>query len=781
MNLIDQWLPDTYTDPIDVAYSREIRGVCIDAEEYARTALPDWIWKAAEKLFIHCGLFAEHKLQALIPDIFSHNEITSPHPNLQERFFAIANDALISNVIGRTRLIHNLMLLRLLGVQKERLCVIEEQTDFIAEYEFALKAIASGHVIDRVVLCFNGESIVRVWRDMFKHQCEIARLSSPLLKAILISACARSTLLVHLTSVYGTQVVPFVNVLRESFGLQEVLIFGACGGLNSEICLHDTVFVQRVLDESGQVLIEGNQLLPLASKYFNGLTGFHRSRVADVSSVLCIPAETRGGMESLARNGANAIDLEMSPLARYLSRHKSLSWGAALHVSDHPLIPKEQLGTIPLLDIATKARQNETFNQARIAADIWPSSIHRQTHQSNISWKLVSGDHPLSVLETIVEGRDGQAITVHAAPIQLDKLTLAPAVNALGQGYVWKDGIVRGIVPWDQEHMIHMNQHLRKSPREYLGELEASESVVAILNGNGNLYWNLGHFVFVKGKLYHHFREHLCGPQTVLLQDANGCRLATLGVDALSQKVDFAVSGCRIIHQGEPVDILSIDHETGRPVISEFYGDMTHVLHGFGLGRSLARRVFTESSQLVNWEGRSYYAKGDRSSAMLADAACGHPITCVLSSDDNIGPIRDSLNRYGYSECRWGERLTSGTFAFHKDNVLALAYRRATLGHSVIASTTDPNVLLLINTYTNQNRKGFTLEDTARLVLQSAASLSHCVKDALVISSSGDPRIILRRSENFFCLQNNSQGELLLFKGGVDYGLTSILMVTERS
>ena len=141
---------------------------------------------------------------------------------------------------------------------------------------------------------------------------------------------------------------------------------------------------------------------------------------------------------------------------------------------------------------------------------------------------MVSQGHPLTVWETTIASCDGRDLTVHAVPIPLKHFRLRLAVHTAGQNLVWQDGIVRGLSPWDPSHMVEMNRVLRRSPASFLEEDPRAASVVAVLNGNGNLFWNMGHFAMTQGKLWSHFREELRGPQTVLVQDA-GTRLAVAG------------------------------------------------------------------------------------------------------------------------------------------------------------------------------------------------------------------------------------------------------------
>lgn len=767
-------------DPVEFAYSKPLNDVCIEINDYVLTAIPERIWQEAECIYIHCGLYAEHKLLIDIPNILSSVEIKRPHPNLQERFFSVGNDALISNVIGNTRLIHNLILLRLLGVKRNRIHVILQQLDFSEEYKYILNSITQGEPIQRVIFSFNRKSILDILQKNFKQKPEIVQWAGSLLKAIWLKFFQNNTLLVHITSVYGEQIVPFLEVLNKSFGLQEILIFGACGALTKDINLHDTVFVRCIVDYSGKILVKDNLLASVVSEYPRGLSGFHKSHIEDVTSVYCIPGETRSDLQQLAHKGVAAVDLELLPLIQFLSQYPHIRWGALLHVSDRPLLIREQIGTIDILEDTCQARQNEINNQVKIAFSKYKSLIVRSVIKQSFSWQLVSEVRPISIHETVLYSREGEPITMHIALISLDMFSLATAVNPVGQSYVWKDEIVRGMSKWDQQHMAHMNDFFRKNPQQYLNEYIDVNSVVTILNGNGNLYWNLGHFVYTNGKLFHHFRERFSGPQTALVKDTSGVRIGTVDVTSLGKDVEFALSGCRIIRLGAPVDILSIDPETNRPVLSEFYGDLTHVLKGFRLSLSLSKHLFEDLSQVVHFSGHSYYAKAEQISDLLMDAVCGHPITCTLSSDDEVADIHKNMKQYGYKQMSWKEHLLPGSFAIYRDRVLAIAYCRATLGHSLIASTKDPQIFLFVNTYTNSSRKGFILEDIARLVVQASASLGHCVQDALLISSSGDPRIILRKGKELVCLKRNKYGEVLLFKGGLEYGLSNILMVLKK-
>jgi hypothetical protein len=572
--------------------------------------------------------------------------------------------------------------------------------------------------------------------------------------------------------------VALVDLLRREFGLEEVVLFGACGALVADIGLHDTVFVRAVLDEGGTKLAEGNELLPLARHYPRGLNDRHRGHVADVASAVCIPQETSGLLKKLAGAGASVVDLELGPLARYLLAAPGLRWGAALHVSDRPLMAcAERLGTVPLLADAGEARLTEASKLATIVAGRCPRVSLSARSGSDLDWHKAGTADALTVWETVLPTRERESVTAHAALLPLDRLTLVPAVNPAGHGYGWKDGIVRGMLPWDQEHMARMNAVFRKSPGRYLDEAGHPEAVVAILSGNGNLFWNLGHFVFTASALYHHVREHVCGRQTALLHDASGLRLAVVEPNRLGADTRFAVSGMRILRGGEPVDLLAADPDTGRPAVHDFYGDLTHVLHGFRLSVTLSRRLFQAASRVLHCDGREYFAKAEALGPLLRDAVCGYPVTCPLAPGDDSEDVRASMSRFGYTERGWGERLTAGSFALHGEGLLALACRRATLGHSVIASTEDPRLILLVNTYSDPDRKGFTLEDTARVVCRVASSLGHRAQDALVLSSSGDPRIVLRHGNELVCLERNRRGETLLFKGGLGYGLSNVLLV----
>ena len=351
-------------DPVAQAYALDLDGVCVDPMAYALTAVPERVWRAPGRIHVHAGLFGEHKLASVLPNIWSRREIERPHPNLQERFFAIAEDALISNVVGATRRLQNLLLLRLLGVPRERLRLIDEASDFAEDYRRILASLAPDGHIEQAVFSFQGERLLEAWLSRRRGRWEITRCSSPLLRAVLASGPRGSTLFVHLTSVYGSQIVPLIEVLCQQFGLHSLLLFGACGGLSPDLALHDSLFVRHVLAGDGRVIGEGNRLLPLAARLPRGLTGLHRSHVLDVASAPCILSETRPELERLARYGAAAVDLELGPLAACLARHPSLQWGAVLRVSDLPLVASQRLGTVRLLGENTRARQREIRWQA---------------------------------------------------------------------------------------------------------------------------------------------------------------------------------------------------------------------------------------------------------------------------------------------------------------------------------------------------------------------------------------------------------------------------------
>lgn len=760
------------------AFSTSVDGVCITPSDYSRTAIPAWITNQARRVILHQGLFSENKLLAEIPGVLSRIELNRPHPNLQERFFSIGGDALISNVIGQTRALHNLMLLRLLGIRQQRITLHCEHWGLSAEYQRILKSMCHARVMDRAVFCFDIDAMVLAWRRASEHAFVHARWNGHLLRCVLVRDAERSTLVVHITPVYGSQLTQFVDVLASHFGLKEVFLFGACGAVSPYIRLHDTVFPETVLDDDGNAIVSGNLLLEHKAEYPKGLTGCGESHVANVASAPCIPAETRSYLERLASRGASVVDLEMGPLATYLRKTPSLRWGAALHVSDRPLQPAEQLGTQPILDSQSAARQNEIAARVKMMASRRSTAARRTA--DNINWICVSGEHIVPVRETVLTNRDGQEITVHATELKLDRLDLDVVVNADAQGQRWEDAVVRGTQPWGRQHMAEMERLFRRSPAEYLRELSDPSAVIALLNGNGNLFWNLGHFVICRGTHFHHFRERPVGCQTMLIANDQSIKIDTVNMAELGSDTRFAVSGCRILRDSDPVDLVATDPQTNRPPLADFYGDMTHVLHGFRLSLALSRLVFFQVSQRRRMGEHEIYERARTLSPLIVDAVCGHPITCVLDSDDPIDDIRTRMEEFGYLEHGGDERLTPGSYFLHDQHLLAIAFRRATLGHSIIASTRDEKTLLVVNTYTDATRKGFTLEDTARLVRRVGWSLGHEVVDAMILASSGDPRILLCEGERWRCLEKNARNQTLLFKGGLDYGLTSFIAVSER-
>jgi hypothetical protein len=297
-------------------------------------------------------------------------------------------------------------------------------------------------------------------------------------------------------------------------------------------------------------------------------------------------------------------------------------------------------------------------------------------------------------------------------------------------------------------------------------------------NGNGNLFWNLGHFVCVDGLLFHHFRERLTGRHTALIQDNCRVHIGVVDPTTICRQESWAVSGIRILRNGDVVDLLATDPETGRPVVNEFYGDLSHIIRGFRLSLGFAGRMFDEARDQSAIDGS--FSKSAHSSPWMRDAVSGFTVNCRLTDDDDSDNVRERCSEYGYREAPWHASLQGGEFALNAPRQMALSPVRATLGHSVLASTEDPERFVLVNTYTDPSRKGFTIEDTARLVRRVGASLGHGVKDGLLLASSGDPRIILHDSGTLTCLEHDRQGQRLLFKGGIDYGLSNMFLVCRR-
>lgn len=754
----------------DLAWSMNLNGVCITPETYAKTAVPEWIWCQARRIFVQGGLFAPSSLDGTIPGIHHAVELPLPHPNLQERFFSLGSDGLISNVIGHTRLLHTLVLLRLLGVSREQLHVVIERTTFSAEYRQTVLTLTTDKQISNLVLTFNP----RLLAEALKEKCGGALLgcSSPLLKAVLVQSSQAIFLLVHITSVYGTQCVDLVATLRKHFDLQRVFLFGACGALAPERALNDCVLPRLVFDLHRGTRIAGNLFLdgPDEKRQPLGTVAV----VADAASAACIPGERAEDLRHLAKLGIAVVDLELGPLTDYVSRDPDLRWGATLRVSDRPLSPGEQLPTREWNDAIKRVAD------ARAQADL--ILAHARVGKpaksaSALSWRSANGGSRLEVWETTVPSRSREPITIHALPLDLSRCDLLPVVNSEGQGVSWRDDIVRGMRAWDSAHMESMRACFRRSPYELTGEMIRSNRLLGIVNGNGNLFWNLGHFVCLNGAVFHHVREHLAGVHTALISDGGRARIGAVDVSSF-ERSSWAVSGIRVLRGGDPVDLLETDPETGRPVAAEFYGDLSHIVRGFRLSLGFARRLFDETADCLPAE-QGLFHKSAHVSPWLRHAVSGLPVTCSLDDGDERQTVLKSCHSYGYREVAWGAPMLAGDFALDHAGHMAIAPLRATLGHSLLVSTTDPDRLILVNTYTDASRKGFTIEDTADLSRRVAQSLGYDAREALLLSSSGDPRIILN-DRGLECLEHDTQGQRLLFKGGLDYGLSNMLLVCEK-
>jgi len=760
---------------LDMAWSMKLDDVCIKPEEYAETAVPESLWRRARRIFVHGGLFTPSALDRAVPGVHHAVELALPHPNLQERFFSLGPDGLISNVVGQTRCLHTLVLLRLLGVSRERLQVIFDQNTFRAEYSHTLLTLTPDTEISDLVLTFNPRLVAEVLRE----RCggSLSSCSSPLLRAVLVRSPRSSVLLVHITSVYGTQCVELVAALREHFDLRRVFLFGACGAVVHEHAMNDWVFPRSVVNISRGTRTAGNLFLDGSDDGRHESSGGTAVAVGDAASVACIPGESAADLLHLAKLGIAVVDLELGPLTDYVSGHTDLRWGAALRVSDRPLSPGEQLPARKTSDAA-----NGPVADARAQADLvlaHSQAIERPAKSAPaFSWRSASGGHRLKVWEATISSRNAVPITVHALPLDLDRFELLPSVNREGQGVNWRDDIVRGMRAWDAAHMESIRTCFRRNPCELAGETISSNRLVAIVNGNGNLFWNLGHFVCIDGLVFHHVREHLAGVHIALVQDGPRARIGAIDVAAFGRS-SWAVSGIRILRGGDPVDLLETDPQTGRPVATEFYGDLSHIVRGFRLSLGFAQRLFEETAERLPAQ-HGMYCKSTQVSPWLRHALAGLPVTCGLDDADERETILDSCRQHGYREIAWGGRMLAGDVAVNSSGHMAIAPLRATLGHSVLVSTGDPDCLILVNTYTDASRKGFTIEDTADLARRVARSLGHDAREALLLSSSGDPRIILNDGGRLACLEHDTDGQRILFKGGLDYGLSNMLLVCEK-
>jgi len=393
---------------------------------------------------------------------------------------------------------------------------------------------------------------------------------------------------------------------------------------------------------------------------------------------------------------------------------------------------------------------------------------------------------------------NGRMLVVHNLKVDTSLVDMHLVLNERGNGYAWGDATVRGLVeyePWMSQYFAQTNAVFRcMSMDAYVRALKADALLAA--DCNGNLFWNLGHWVYANGTLYKHYREVLKGRQvafTVATDGRNEVRPVNFDSPNVFRDLRFAVSGIRIVSKGQPVDLLGVDTDTGRPVVSEFYGDMTHLL-STGACVPINRALFANNSEelpedvnlsnMTDFSRRIFEKDCTRRrlaklaatpSKFLRDAVLGQSIEIPITEVELSG-IRESLRSAGYCE---GLINGPGRFFIEADR-LTIALKRSTFGYSML-STTRQGSILITKVYTDESRRGGTVEDMANIVVHSARTLGLDVTESIITSSGADLRIHLTTEVTPQCMLSRSlDGTPLIYRGVEDYGVTSALVLARR-
>jgi len=403
---------------------------------------------------------------------------------------------------------------------------------------------------------------------------------------------------------------------------------------------------------------------------------------------------------------------------------------------------------------------------------------------------------------TLLEGKIAKDTPVpfHLALVDLQRVSVNPMVNALGQDYAWGDATVRGYIKgdWDTWMKDYFDEvaavFRRATPQRFVRQFAASlkeAQIQMVTDANGNLFWNLGHWIYLHGTLYQHYRERLHGKQTAFVQPLD--TLPSIGAINLREGkstdgIQYAVSGQRLIRGGEIVDLLSFDTETGRPLSAEFVGDFSHLVR-LPFLPSLSRQIFEANVRILPGEVdlsvmssharivfeqdiRNRLARTRRIRPLIERIIRGETISIEVEEAET--EVLEALAKSDYSPDDYS--FTGGT------QTLRIAFKKSRFGHSLIGLDSERQTLFNLKVYTDFSRRGLTLEETAALLLQAAGNLGLEVADAILMSNGGDLRTGLVDETNSVALIENSvEGDDLLYRGKSEYGITSAFIFTERT
>jgi len=170
-------------------------------------------------------------------------------------------------------------------------------------------------------------------------------------------------------------------------------------------------------------------------------------------------------------------------------------------------------------------------------------------------------------------GKD-QSIPIHFMVVDMHELDVEPVANPLGLEYAWGDGTVRGYIDmdwqdWGSQYFSEVAGVFRAYTLDRFVQEREKSRVVAAADANGNLFWNLGHWLFSESTLFSHYREELLGPQGAFFMPFEGLpSIGALSLDSADgrENIRAAVSGQRILRDGKIVGFTQTDAQTGRPL-----------------------------------------------------------------------------------------------------------------------------------------------------------------------------------------------------------------------
>ena len=401
----------------------------------------------------------------------------------------------------------------------------------------------------------------------------------------------------------------------------------------------------------------------------------------------------------------------------------------------------------------------------------------------------------INIFENERKVRNGTC-TIHSLVIDPRNMDLSVAVNSLGNNYNWADSTVRGLVSYEEWMKEYFEETAkifrRKSVKDYAKE---SQEVVVVTEANGNLFWNLGNFVFSKGNLFKHYREKICRKHAALIHKSSGSyEINSIDFDKKNpfNEIDYAVSGIPIITAGEKSEFFKPHPLTGSILIAEFFGDLSQLLNtamcvpvnnhlfyslsqiepeevSLGKMSSLSKRVFEKDmkNKLSRFEGQNCQ--------VLYSAMNGEPIRVKINGFEPE-LIEKRLKQFGYTKSPRLEYI--GTYKID-NKFLNIRLLRSTFGHGLTSICEDGRILLT-KVYTDDSRKGGYVEDMADIAVEEASQLGLTIKDTLITSNGGDLRVYMPNSKIGF-ISHSASGMPLSYKGGEDYGITSSFLINSKS